>query len=295
MKRMLLSAAVLVVGASTFLVAQQPGYPDSGASKMQSSSFSLQVTPGVEIPVGASSEFFKLGGSLNVAGEYRFSETPGWFAVAGLGYHLAPIEADKSVQLVSGGIGGGLSVDIMPRLSAKASVTGGYFLGLLPTGSGVESGGNPYVKAAGGLSVLVSPRINMGLSVAYQNLFGLYSGLGVHLGTSVYVSGIEGRKVKIRSWQPVKPDTLPGVRVPGPGEGIRVMGVEFVQVFPVLHTYDDDNPIGWMELHNQQSESIRDVKVSLYVQQYMHAPKTCGVIEELRADERRKVDLNIIY
>lgn len=267
MKRTLLVTMILIAVAATRLLGQEPG------KEPRPSSFSLQVNPGMEIPLGESSEYFKLGGSLDLAGEYFFTEAPAWFATAGLGYQLAPIQAEKSVQLISGGIGGGLSLDLMPRLSMKASVTGGYFFGLLPTESGLESGGNPYVKAGGGLSFLISPRISLGVSATYHNLIGFYNGLGVHLGTSIYLSGIERREATIRSGLPVRPGRLPGAKVPRAGEGIEINSVDFVQVFPVFQTYYDDHPIGWAELYNQEKEPVRDVKVSLYIRQYMDTPK----------------------
>lgn len=297
MKRTLLATVILITAAATGLLAQEPEDLDKNnpATESPSATFSLHVNPGLEIPFGDSAEYFTLGGSLDLAGEYFFTETPAWFATAGLGYQLAPIQADKSVQIISAGIGGGLSLDLMPRLSVKASVTGGYFFGLLPTGSGMESGGNPYIRAGGGLTFLISPRISLGVSAAYHNLIGFYNGLGVHLGTSVYLSGTEGREAKIHSGLPVTPGRLPGAKVPGAGEGIQINSVDFVQVFPVFQTYYDDHPIGWADLHNLEKEPVRDVKVSLYIRQYMDTPKICAEIEELPGNEQWEVELNALF
>jgi tetratricopeptide (TPR) repeat protein len=297
MKRALVTAALCVAVAVTPLVAQDSsGRQGVGpAERAGPASFSLLVNPGLEIPFGESADYFKLGGSLDLAGRYVFTDKPAWSVSAGLGYQLAPIQAEKSVQLVSGGVGGGLSVDLMPRLSLNASVTGGYFFGLLSTESGMESGGNPYVKAGGGLSFLLSPRLNLNASIAYHNLIGFYNGLGVQLGTSVYLSGLRYRETKIRSSLPLTPDRLPGAKIPGAGEGIRINDIDFVQVFPVFQTYYDDHPIGWVELYNQEAEPIRDVKVSLYIRQYMDTPKICAEIEELQGNEEIELELNALF
>jgi tetratricopeptide (TPR) repeat protein len=253
------------------------------------------VNPGLEIPFGESSDYFKLGGSLDLSGKYVFTESPSWYTAFGLGYQLAPIQADESVQIMSGGIGGGVSFDLMPRLSLHATVMGGYFYGLLDTAAGLESGGNPYVKAGGGLSFLINPRINLGATVAYHNLLGFYNGLGVHVGTSIYLSGLERREAKLKSGLPPTPGRLPGAKVPGAGEGIEINSLDFVQVFPVFQTYYDDNPIGWAELYNQEKDPIRDVKVSLYVRQYMDTPKVCAEIEVLEGEEEREIELNALF
>ena len=296
MKHSLMVAAVLVVLATVGLSGQQrAGDEDDTTGKSRPSSFSFLVNPGLEIPFGESSQYFSLGGSLELGGEYFFTAKPAWFASAGLGYQLAPIQAEKSVQLLSAGIGGGVSFEIVPRLSVKAFADGGLFFGFLPTESGPENGWNPYLKAGCGLSYLMSPRINLGVSAAYRYLIGLYNGLGVNVGTSIYFSGVESREARIRSLLPVTPGRLPGVKVPGSGEGIRINSVDFVPIFPVFHTFYDDHPIGWIDLLNQEKEPVRNLKVSLYVRKHMDTPKICAEIAELRGGEQKEIELNALF
>jgi tetratricopeptide (TPR) repeat protein len=297
MKRTILAGAICVSIAANGLFGQQlaPLNPQNPAKEAQPTSFALLVSPGIEIPVGESSDYFSLGGSLDLTGTYTFTDKPAWFATAGLGYQLAPIQAEESAQLVSAGIGGGLSVDLMPRLSLTAAVMGGYFFGMLPTAGGLETGGNPYIKAGGGLSFLISPRINLGASVAYHNLFGFYNGVGVSLGSSIYFSGLKRREARLRSGLPTTPGLLPGAKTPGPDEGIKINTLDFVQVFPVFQTYYDDHPIGWAELSNQESEPVREVKVSLYVRQFMDTPKVCAEIPELGAEQEQEIELNALF
>jgi len=91
-----------------------------------SSFFSLHLTPGIDVPLGESADYFKLGGSMGLSGEYALSDQPLFFLSGGIDYNLAPIQAEKSLSIFAGGAGGGIYYDLSPRLSLKVSVSGGY-------------------------------------------------------------------------------------------------------------------------------------------------------------------------
>jgi hypothetical protein len=144
--------------------------------------FSLQLAPGVDIPLGASSQVFGVGGGVRFEAEYRLPSLPLVYVSGGLGYDYdAANFIPQSVSVASASLGSGLRFDLLPWLSATAGISGGYFFSFLNDFS--KSGGNPFVSAEAGVILLPSPwHVNVG--VAYLYYFGLYSGLSASIGLS---------------------------------------------------------------------------------------------------------------
>ncbi len=286
---------------AVFLISSFITYSQENKPKRDSSSFiSLHLTPGLDIPLGESADYFKLGGSLGLSGEYAFSNQPMFFISGGMDYNLAPIQAEKSLSILAGGVGGGIYYDLSPRLSLKASVSGGYYYGFFNksdevTTSDTTSGGCPFISGGLGVSYLLTPSISLGLGASYKSYLGLFNGVRVLLGTSYYFTGREKRSLKIQSGLPLRPGFLRDAKVPDPGEGIRISEIEFEQVFPVFHKYYDDHPIGAILLHNQETEPITDLTLSLFIKQYMDTPKECLSMEEMGGGETNRIELNALF
>ena len=62
-------------------------------------------------------------------------------------------------------------------------------------------------------------------------------------------------------------------------------------MFPVFHKYYDDHPIGTAVLHNQERRPVTDITLTVYLKQYMDAPKECRAPKELKAGETATVEL----
>ena len=142
---------------------------------------SLQLAPGLEIPVGASSQTFGMGGGMRLGAEYRLPFLPLIYFSGDLGYDYdtATGGVPLSVSVTSLSLGGGLRMDLVPWLAATAGFSGGYFFSFLNDFS--TSGGNPFVSARAGLIFLPgSWHISVGAS--YNYYFGLYSGLSASAG-----------------------------------------------------------------------------------------------------------------
>ena len=89
--------------------------------------FSLTLTPGMSLPIGKSSEVYKMGGGIQLTGEYLLPyEKPLLLLSGGCGYNIFPIKAETGLSLFSVQGGGGVGLDISRRLIAKAEASVKY-------------------------------------------------------------------------------------------------------------------------------------------------------------------------
>jgi tetratricopeptide (TPR) repeat protein len=261
---------------------------------LPSQSISLRLSPGVEIPLAESASFFSTGGVISLGGQYAFGGSLPIFALAGMEYSLEPIKAANFVQSMSGSLGAGVDFEVLPRLSLQAHVSGGYYYSMMSVGGSLQGGGNPLAQAGIGFRYMLSPSIDLGAGVAYQNLIGLYNGLQIFFGTSLFLSGNTARKARIEAPPPGRPDLL-RARTPDPDKGIAVQQLSLDPVFPVFRNYYDDHPIGKVVLLNQEKGPIVDIKVSLFIKRYMDTPRPLAVPPTLAPGERTEIDLFALF
>ncbi|MBN2324964.1 MAG: tetratricopeptide repeat protein [Spirochaetes bacterium] len=67
--------------------------------------------------------------------------------------------------------------------------------------------------------------------------------------------------------------------------------VELDAIFPVFYKYYDENPIGRAVLRNRGTLPARDIRVRLYIKQYMDNPKLCSGPETLESGQEGEVTL----
>jgi len=279
----------------------QSGTRDAaGGSEFAPTSLSLQASPALEIPIGASAEYLNLGPSLGFLGDIAFSDQPAYNASVLLEYAVYPLEADTSVSVISAGIGGGLTMDFASRFSLKAGVHTGVDFGFLNgtgsyTGTGDRTGVSMFIGARLGLDYLISPLLNVGLGVSYKNNLGLSQSLGITAGASLFLSGREVRQRKITGGLPQRPELFRDAKVPGPGQGVDFRDITLGQVFPVFHAYYDDHPIGTALIENREQETISDIAAYVYIRQFMDAPKQCEAPAALGGGESQEIELNALF
>jgi tetratricopeptide (TPR) repeat protein len=104
---------------------------------------------------------------------------------------------------------------------------------------------------------------------------------GFYLGTS-YRSYL-GRKSSPFTLTPPKPGRL------------QVSEISFDDVFPVFYQYYDDKPIGKARIKNLEKGTIRDLKVSVFIKQYMDSPKVYELPKELAKDEEAEIPLYALF
>jgi hypothetical protein len=144
------------------------------------------MLPGMSIPIGQDKDYFKPGGDIGILLYYRFPLQPLFFLNGVTGYSLIPLSTVSSLSVLSLGIGGGVTYDVLPRLNIRGWAAGGYFRGFLNDKSGPKNG-NPCFSIGAGIHYFLTPPISLGLDLLYRNYLGLYNGFGITLGASYHV------------------------------------------------------------------------------------------------------------
>jgi hypothetical protein len=256
--------AVIVLG-SLILGALLPLEAQSSAGN----GFSLEVRPGFDMPIGAwSTAQFSFGGGAGLEALYNLPTIPALSLRAGVDYSLERTRAATNLTLLTLAAGVEGSISPLARLSLSAAVVGGYGLGLYKG----EMGGSPFLGADAGFGYAVSPAFSLGLGAGYRlyptDADPFYQGLRIRLGSS-YRFG-SGAAVKPR---------------------LEISEVRFDPVFPVFYKHYDDHPVGTVRLRNGERGAIRDVRVSLFVGQYMEQAKENAPVAELKKGEEKEIPL----
>lgn len=67
--------------------------------------------------MGRDTDYFKVGGVVGFSGRLKLPPLPLIYFSADLGYSLAPLEVETSLNLLSFGAGAGISYKIIPGLN----------------------------------------------------------------------------------------------------------------------------------------------------------------------------------
>ncbi|NOY07350.1 MAG: hypothetical protein GXP33_00710 [Spirochaetes bacterium] len=231
--------------------------------------FEFSLTSAAEIPLGPmdsdNQNIYSIGMSGSLTGEYPLGD--GFFSAIGhLDYNSLPTTAEKSLSIISLGAGGALTIPLFPWLDFKAAVSGGYGLGLYEG----KTGGSVFIKAGGRLRFKFSSAFALGLDGGYRYQDGLYSSVFTGLNANISLSG--ARKIRI-----------------------KMKDIKFDPVFPVFYTYYNDNPIGSVKIINNEPGTIKNIRVSFFVQGYMDKPKLCVEIETMKKGQERVVPLYALF
>ncbi len=279
-KPILVFFAFLLTAASLFGEDQQPA--------RAASDFSLQFSPGVDIPMAESSSFFGTGGSVLLGVQYRLPSPP-WFVSGALGYDYDPAPAGVPLYVSVGSValGIGMRFDIAPWLALEAGVLGGYFFSFLSDSS--ASDGNPCILVHAGILLLPSP-LHFSLGASFRSYLGLYTGIAASAGLSYDFPAGSAAPERIQENPPARPQTL-NEETATPSASVELKELSFEDIFPVFHTYYDSHPLGKVVLHNTLDQPITDIKVSFQIKQFMDDPKVCTAPSELWREESVSVDL----
>ena len=289
----MLKKAVIAILMLTCLICAEAGYgavatSDGSAAygeKNKLSALSFNLSPAALIPLGESSDLYKVGFGVGLAGEYQLKSSKLFFLSGNFGYGLAPLQADQSLSLLSLGAGGGVKRGLTEKLSLKGFVHGGgYFASLSDSGGfGESTAMNPYVTVGAGLYYQFTPALSAGIETGYKNYFGLYNGVLAALGSVLHIGGIK------------KAEKSPAGATPPAGNHIELLNLEFDDVFPVFFKYYDENPIGKATIRNREKEPVTDISVNLFVKQYMDSPKKCLAPAAMGQGEAQPVELSALF
>ena len=302
-KRVLIPLLGLLLGLPVLIFCQVQPKPSPKVTAFPAqvpALFSLQLAPGVDIPLGASSPVFGTGGGVRFGAEYRLPSLPLVYVSGGLGYDYATATGGASLSgsVTSLSLGSGLRFDLTSWLSATIGVSGGYFFGFLNDFS--TSSFNPFVSGDAGVILLPGP-LHLNVGASCLDYFGLYSGLIASVGLSYDFSPSgTATPVKVQQAPPVKPQPLkeqpPKEQPPQkPAAPLELQQLSFNDVYPVFRSYYDNLPLGKVVLSNTTKQPITGIKVSFQIKEFMTDPKDCPAPSELGPGESKPVDLFALF
>ncbi|NOY09465.1 MAG: tetratricopeptide repeat protein [Spirochaetes bacterium] len=255
----------------------------------QSMPLEITVTPTIDIPIGPGLDIYggkppySIGYGAGIRGDYILPFSNFIFSRASLNYTMLPVPNGEvintpDISLVTIGAGAGLKFSFFDKLQIKTGIQGGYYIGIIEN----ESGGNIFWKIDMEGAYNLSSALNIGLGTSYR-YFALpavqdrtipdrfYDGIQLYLGVT-YNTGAGSGRAKI-----------------------DIKDIRINQLFPVLYKYYDTNPLGLITLKNNESGTIKNIKVTFFVKQYMDKPKLCAQIAELRRGEEKQVQLFALF
>jgi tetratricopeptide (TPR) repeat protein len=290
-KRILTSALYLLIGLAAF----------SQASPTPSL-FSLSLSPSFTLPLGRDTSLYTAGGGGQLSAEYRIPSLPLFFVGGEAGYSYVPLQYVSSLSLLSGGVTGGVRYDLLPALSVRLTGVAGYYFGFT-NDIYKSSGSNPFASIGVDFSWAFDPSLSLGAGVSYRNFLGLYNDMAISLGVSYsFAAGSAGPAVEQKPL-PIKPtplkepakEPLPQSLPDERNKGVVINGLSFGGIFPIFHAFYDSNPIGKLTLKNTDSSPATDITLTLFIRQYMDAPKECVTIALLKPGEQKDVDLLALF
>jgi hypothetical protein len=223
----------------------------------------LQLTPGIQLPLGSDSDLYKLGAGADITGEVRLPSLPLSLTLGG-GYQLAPTRSDVSLSIITAGAGAGAGFSLLPGLSAQGYLKSGFLYSFINEED--VSGSGWYLKGGMGAFYLLTRRLGLVLDASYNYYADLYNGLSCSLGFSYLLSPTPGRSVNLRQ-----------------------IGLD--SVYPVFYKYYNSNPIGTASVVNDELTAIDNLRISVYVEEYMTNPKSIDIPGRLNPGDRREIDL----
>jgi hypothetical protein len=150
----------------------------------------LRIAPEVMIPLAASADLYYIGGAASLEARLPLPSFAPFFPYLEVGYGAIPTPADKSLLLLSSGVGVGFQHQASPRVGLAASAGGGYYAAAW----GDESAARFYVKGRAEAAYRFSPTFSVSLGGSYAHYLGpdqaLYQGVGVALTGGINLGGL---------------------------------------------------------------------------------------------------------
>lgn len=248
---------------------------------------STSALPYGTLPLGPSSELFKLGFGTEVSASF----IPAFLKYFGLGlggnFYLLPLESANSVWALGAGAGPVFRLPLGERFAVHAfGHIGYYYWGPAGWDTGGGNGGDLLFRGGAGGSFRIAGPFAVGLGVSYDYLGKLYNGLSLSL-----VARLDFPLTAA----PPKPREVPAEKIkPQPlekGKGVELRDINLTHLFPVLYKYYDSNPVGTARIRNFEKKPAEDVKISFYVERYMDNPMESAVSFDLAAGEEKTINL----
>ena len=260
--RSVLLSGFLLAAAGTTL------YGQSSASSIAivASPLALEIGGDFGLPLVDSASYFNYGGCLDLGLGYKLTGTP-LSLIGGLEYSYIPDQASKSISVTALRAGLRASLPIVSGVSTYIyGAAGGYY----GTYNDFSMGAfDPYAAGGLGLRFALGPTLALDIGAQYQYCFGLYEGLTAGALLSIPLGNLGG--------------------------SVDIKSIHFEPAFPVFYKHYDDHPVGSIDLQSKLKVSATDVKVQIFVKEYMDAPKTVELLDKLEPGATKTVDLYALF
>jgi len=236
---------------------------------------SIQIFPqfNLALPGGRMSDLgASIGGGAELKVQHLFQSLPFLFVEGDFSAGVLPYPGNNLI-LLTGGLGIGVNLKILNRMSLDIGGTGGWYLGLVSGEEGVFS--NPWF--GGNLNVLfdITPNLTLTAGAGYKYFVYpeqmLNHGLNFQIGTVFRLGSKDNRSE------------------------LEIESIELDPLFPILYEYYSDNAFGKITIRNTERNAIENLKVSFYVEQYMEQPEVCATVPILNRGESAEIDLKAIF
>lgn len=263
-------AALSIICALTLSSAAAFAEPAHG------SGWALKAAPAFVLPISSgdfgANELFASAWGAELNAEYTLGMPFPLAIRLGMAYSsggLLPIEGVAVEGVLSEAVamaGASAGLQLARRLTAFGFADGGAAYGAIGSGDPAVYG---VARAGAGLELGIGDSMLARADASWMYKFGLYGGLGLSLGVGY---------------------RLPAGRA-GALKALEIASVELDQVFPVFRSSYDDRPLGKARITNKGAKAATDVRVSLFLKQYMDAPKECATIARIEPGKSVDVDL----
>lgn len=232
----------------------------------------IRVHGGVNLPLTLiqggtvnSSGMYTLGAEATVTVDWALPFAP-LLGVSGiLGYDMLPLATGGAVHLpwAAAGLNLNLLSEGLFRLAVHGQ--GGYSYYLHSTAA--NSGGAPFATAGLEFSFAFLRAFQLGLSAHYRTAFNRWEALSGTLGLRIALG-----------------DTT--VRPKG-----MIQSVEMDSLFPVFLKWYDTNPVGRLRFQNGEKQAARNVRVSLFIKEFMDSPRETPAVASVAAGQSVEIPL----
>jgi tetratricopeptide (TPR) repeat protein len=242
------------------------------------SPFTILTQPSMIVPFGPVTDgvqHFSIGGGLLMEGEINL-DADNFLQYLHFGpqleYGILPIHSgDERFSMFNFGVNAGMKISPLPRTILRLWGGGGASYGMYKDATGLF----PYYAAGTDVKFRLTPTADLGIGARYiqgQSSIGtVYQGVSISLGLGYkFKSGSKGAELQFA------PNTS--------------------EIYPLYYTWYDENPLGDVQLTNNSSEKIRNVRTSFYVRQYMDQPKYSDtVIETMGKGDTETIPLQGLF
>jgi hypothetical protein len=264
LRRFFLAVLLLFLPAS-FLIAQA-NEPFKQIIAQVPSPLSIEVSPMFDLPVGDSAQYFSYGGAMDVGVKYRLPHSI-FALLGGLEYAYSPIQAAISLSLIAPRAGIGVQLPLANSISVFGYAVGGYYFATY--NDFTRNATDPYMAGGVGLRFALAPTFSIEIGGQYKYYAALYQAASVAAGVDVALGNLGGT--------------------------VDIPTLQLRPAFPVFYKHYDDHPIGTIGLKSNLKVPATDVRVQVFIKEFMDSPKTINICTSLAPGDSKTADLFALF